>query len=434
MRSKIFLFSLLCASGLFGEVLTFSQAYLLALEHNHKFKSEKLYNLSHKERLKQTESGLYPKLDLSGYYKNSDLKLNQDGSPHTRQGLFNLSLSLKQSIYNPSLYSEIEVEKLRAKIGDVDVTMSKKELAQEVFEAYLKLLKSLNKIELYKAYLHYSNSKLQMIEKKYAINLSNKMDLLEVKVAHNSAKIDLKREKKILQSYRLELEHLIGTDAYVLPRIDSDNAILESLPIMESVVLDVKLKNNLDIQKASLNFALAQKEIKNAYNGHLPKLDLSAGYSRYETDTPTIDAPYEYTQMVMVSLNVPLFSGWYTTSKIDEAKYLQDARKESLADVQKETDIRYEELIASFEAASASVKMYKEAIESAALFVKSVQLGYEHGLKNMVDLDEAKSKYYKIRYEYVENIYELVSSYIGILILSNDFEKIEILDKIVAEN
>lgn len=102
-----------------------------------------------------------------------------------------------------------------------------------------------------------------------------------------------------------------------------------------------------------------------------------------------------------------------------------------MIDTKKQVQVQYNEYLVSFNSSAESVSMYKNAVESAELYVKSVEQGYEHGLKSIIDLNEANTKLYDVKYKYLDNIHGMVDSYIGLLIVSNNFENIGLLDKIV---
>jgi len=181
-----------------AEPLIFSSAYELALQNSNGIKAAVYSSQADEEKITQEQSSLYPQVDLSGYYNKSEYKSNSSGtntqSRTTRQGLFNYTATVQQSIYNASTYSRIDTQRARSKYSDVGVRLQKEELAREVFSAYLNLLKSKNKIKLFESYLEFNQAKLKELTKKYELFLTSKMDLLEVQVDYNGAKIDLTRE------------------------------------------------------------------------------------------------------------------------------------------------------------------------------------------------------------------------------------------------
>jgi len=130
-------------------------------------------------------------------------------------------------------------------------------------------------------------------------------------------------------------------------------------------------------------------------------------------------------------LNVPIYSGGRISSRVRELESQSLAASEELMDTQKEIQVKYDEYLALFEASVESVTMYKDAFESATIYVDAIEQGYNHGLKSIIDVNDAKNKQFEVKYKYIENIYEMVDSYIGLLITTNNFENIGLLDKLV---
>jgi outer membrane protein len=421
----------LLSSGANAEVLNFSKAYGLALENANQIKSSIYVSEAEKEKINQEESQLYPQINLSASYKKTEYEANPTKNL-TRQGLITYSLTARQALYNPEINSRIDMQESRSKYSDIKVEFQKEELAQKLFKTYLDILKSQNKIKLLESYLEYNRSKLDELTKKFDMNLSNKMDLFQMRVEYDSAEIELEKEKKLFQVYDLKFKQYIGDVKYELPKIESDKLILETIKEMKTQVLGIgDLEKSLKVKQAQAAVDISISELENAKSGHLPKLTFDAAYSKYDTDTPTIDAPYDTIKYAMINLNIPIYGGGYVSSKVDSSKLMLKASGEDLENAKKETHVQYDEYMAIFEASSESVWMYKKALESAELYLKAINQGYDYGLKSIIDLNDAKTKLNEVKYKYVENMYELVNSYIGLLMVTHNFKELNLLDKLV---
>ena len=434
MKSNIKLIFILSfvTTYLNAEVLVFSKAYELALKNAHSIKALEYQTEISKERLTQEKSRLYPQINLSGYYKKSEYTYYESNRNSLKQGLFNYGVSLKQSIYNRETYSRINIERSRGKLFNTEVELEKEKLAQTVFTSYLDLLKSNNRIKLQKSYLQYSKSRLQELNKKYEMHLVSKMDLLEMKIEYKSANIDLMKEKKIFKVHELKLKQLIGDVEYKLPSINLDGNILYSLNEMKQSVQNIDdFSSNLSLKKAKLELEVSDGEIDNAFSAHYPRLDLDGNMYLYDTDDVDIQAPYKETKSIMLTLNIPIYSGGLASARVREYEFKSNSINEEILEKAEMVQVQYDEYLTTFEASVESVSMYKDAYESALLYVDAIEQGYAHGLKSIIDVNDAKNKQYEVRYKYIENIYELVDSYIGLLIVTNNFENIQLLDKIV---
>jgi outer membrane protein len=435
MKSKKYILTLLALgvslSSADAEVLNFSRAYSLALENANHIKSSVYVSEAEKEKINQEESQLYPQINLSTSYKKTEYESNPSKNI-TRQGLITYSLTARQSLYNPEINSRIDMQESRSKYSDIKVEFQKEELAQKLFKTYLDILKSQNKIKLLESYLEYNRSKLEGLTKKFDMNLSNKMDLFQMRVEYDSAEIELEKEKKLFNVYDLKFKQYIGDNPYELPKIESDKLLLETIKEMKVQVLGSDdLGKSLKIKQAEAAVEISASELENAKAGHLPKLTFDAAYSKYDTDTPTVDAPYDTTKYAMISLNIPIYGGGYVSSKVDSSKLMIKAAGEDLENAKKETHVQYDEYMAIFEASSESVWMYKKALESAELYLQAINQGYDYGLKSIIDLNDAKNKLNEVKYKYVENMHELVNSYIGLLMVTHNFKELNLLDKLV---
>ena len=433
---NILLSSLLLACvNLSASALTFTTAYDLALLNASNIKSSSYLAEADKEKITQEESQLYPQINFSGGFKTSNYQYHKDFSTANKsiqQNQFNASLSLKQSIYTPEVYSRIDLQESRSKYSEVKVELEKEQLAQNVFNAYLDVLKSRSKIELLTSYLTFNKTKYNKILKQFEKNLSNKMDLLEMKVEYDTAKIDLAKEQKLFESYSLKLEQFIGDAEYTLPALKkSDQPILNMIDTMQTMVAGDM--NSLQITQAQVAAEISQKNIENASDAHLPTVTFNASATKYQMNKPDVTAPYDNVELAMININIPIYGGGYTSSRVASSKLEYKAALEEIKRVQKDVGVEYSYQKAIFNASVESVTLYRDSLASAALYVESVEQGYKYGLKSLIDLNEAKSRFYKVKYTYVENIYEMVNSYIALLMITHNFEGIKLLDELVKE-
>lgn len=422
-----------CWLPLSAEVLNFSRAYELALEHAHHIRASSYNAQAEEEKINQESAQLYPQVELSAFYKKSEYERNPDDAM-TRQGLFNYAISARQALYNPEIISRIDTQESRSKHSQISLDLEKKELAQEVFDSYLDLLKSKNRIDLLKVYLNYNIVRLEEIEKRYAMQLANKMDLLEMRVETDRARIELQKEERLFKVNRLKFQNFIGEKNFELPTLTTRQRVANNVTIMQkNVANEGDLEESLYIKRAHASVDVSKNELESAQDGHMPKVSLDASYSFFETDDPLVDSQFNSIKYVMLSVNLPLYSGGATNSRIDTSRLLQQATLEELYNAKKETQVMYDEYLARFESSADSVWIYNNAYDSAELYVEAIEKGYAHGLKSITDLNDAKNKLYEVKFNYIENIYELVNSYIGVCIVKNDFSGLELLDKLIEE-
>jgi len=427
------LFSL--TTTLSAYTLTISTAYELSLDNSNEIKSSAYQIKASDESINQIYSKLYPNINFSASHSRTDFELNHqnyrfDNEYEQIETITDYTISLDQTIYNKDIFSKIDIEKNRSNLYKIKLLMQKKELTKEVLKVYLNILKSRNKIDLYKSFVEFNKNKVQSAQKKFEMNLSNKMDTLQSKVEYNSAKINLSKEKKLLKLYNLKLEQLINDKSFTLPKIVFKKLNNSNIELMKkTVVNNDNFSSNLNIQQAKLGVKISTLEIENASAGHYPTLAFNAKYTKYDSDDATTD--YENLNKVSISLKVPLYTGGYTNSRVAVSKFKQKAAIEDLNVVKKNLDIQYNELYAIFNSSLESLHLYNESLASAQLYIESISLGFQNGLKSILDLNDAQNKLYEIKYSYTENMYEMLDAYVGLLIISNDFDNLKLIDNIL---
>jgi outer membrane protein len=193
----------------------------------------------------------------------------------------------------------------------------------------------------------------------------------------------------------------------------------------------IDFSSNLNIAQANIQLELLKNELINAKAGYLPTASLDAKYTKYNSNDITVD--YEDTTRIGLQVNIPLYNGGKTQSNILSSKLNIEATREDLIKIQKDIKINYEENLLIFNSSLESIKMYQESMESALLYLDSVSLGFNNGLKSIIDVNEAKNKLYEVEYRYIENLYEMIDAYVNILIVTNKFDGLKLLDKLIVK-
>ena len=436
MKNKIIISSILLINSLYANVLLPSAAYELALTNSNEIKSNSLQLESKKEDLNQLLSKYYPQIDLTFDYNHTDYEYNElqnrTNYDITEKSLDSI-LSLRQSIYNRETNTKVDLERKRVKLAEIQLNKQKQELSKDIFKAYLTALSTNNKIDLLNSYLLYNEQILQSVEKKYTMNLSSKMDLLEATLEVNRSKIDLIKEKKLLKTYLFNLEQLTNTKDITLPKINFENFEISSIINGKDLSKNQNsyIKNNLEYIEASEAIKLSNLELLNAQSAHYPTLDFDARYTDYRSNSITTD--YENSMRISLKLKIPLYSGGYVSSRIKSSKILKKASVEDLESVKKDLTLRYSELLSLLNTSRRSVDIYKEALISAKAYLEFITQGYDNGLKSSIDLYEAKSKVFEIKYDYIQNIQDFIQVYVDYLILNNDIQRLNKIDNIIQK-
>jgi len=151
---------------------------------------------------------------------------------------------------------------------------------------------------------------------------------------------------------------------------------------------------NFGVQIARASNEIATREIQRAKDGYKPTVDLVAGYdvNRFN-GTQTVDNRFTANSgNVGLRLNVPLYTGGLTQSRVREAVALQD---KSLSDLETARRSAANAARASFTGVNyglAQVQALESAERSARTQLESTQLGYRVGVRIQLDVLNATTQ------------------------------------------
>lgn len=431
--SKILLSTLLLGSVACASYTTPSDAYKAAIENSTKISSSKYQFQSREEGLNSVYSQLYPQIDGSISYSRTDYERNEllnSRDPYVKEESTDFNISLNQIIYDPVLFSQIDVEESRVKLYSYDYEIAKQKLASETLDIYMSVLNSKNKISLLKASLDYVNQNLQMIEKKYSMNLVSKMDYLKVNVEFQKSKIALMQEEKNYDLMFIKLKDITKMDDIEIPDINLDSLSENFINnILDVVNNNSNIDKNLDMLQSQTAIEMSSYDVKSAKAEHLPSLGFNASYTEYVSDDSTSD--YENYGRAMIKLRIPIFEGGAISSKVRAKQLIKKAAQEDLKTTEDETIVMLDENVNNLKFQIDTIKMYKEALVSGQTYLDSIQLAYENGLKSIVELYDAKNKLFEIKYEYMKSIHEMANSYVKFLVLTNNLDNLDLIDNLV---
>lgn len=413
-----------------SETITMQDAYQKALTYEAKVQSYGYQAQAKQEDIVQAKSRLYPRIDFSTSATQRKYTTNYTKSTRNER-YYSLRLSAKMPIYHPEYYNNIEQSELKYKYSNIYLTQLKQELAFNVTDAYMLIVRAENSLLVANAYVDANKVTYQRIKKLNEKRLANKMDLLAAKVTYDQSKIKANTEKQNLRLARFKFKNLTNISNAKMPKINLQNINISKLITTFNKKDLVHL--NLEIKKSKLNINLTKKQIDNSSYGHYPKVDLSASATKYDAANKYTD--YSRDSTISINFQIPIYQGGYIESNIAKYRYLLSAANEDLKGAQRKVIANYEELIINLKTAEENIGLSKSTIDSANLNLEAVKKGYTRGLKNLIDVENAKIKLFKAKFELIDSVYKYIKSYTSLLNLYGNLnnEKLKQLDEILFE-
>lgn len=405
MKTRVLIINLLFMSVLNAQT-TLSQAYEMALSNDAKLLSLKYESQASLDRIKQANALKYPNISLSADYNGEYYKRDRR---NIDESLVSYGVNLRQPIYNPAILWEEDQEELRSKISHLAYELEKQELSKKVANAYFMVLHDNQALLLAKSYYETNEAKYNQVSKLLKTGLANKMDMLEAKVRADQSAVDLATAKKKKEISILELQRLTSGNPEVI--LDINEVDMDFFENINLTKFESLVEKNLELQQSKIKLDISNQEYKKRRSEHLPKLNLQVGY----IDSNYLDKDFkDERHKVNINLNfsLPIYQGGYTQARVSEAMLISQAVSKEYENTKNEVIIRIKQAGVDFKRALEQFKITKDAEISAKTYVEAVQRGYDEGLKDIVNLLDSKSRFFAIKRDKLEAIFQVLVSYL----------------------
>ncbi|HKB49160.1 MAG TPA: TolC family protein, partial [Ktedonobacterales bacterium] len=167
---------------------------------------------------------------------------------------------------------------------------------------------------------------------------------------------------------------------------------------------------------------IARDNVRVAFGGHLPTLDLlaSRSYVTSNADETFGGVPFNNVpgrtndRQLSLQVTIPIFSGGLTQSRVRQSQYLWIAAKEQVTQTSRATERQARDAYLGVISGIARVQALRQALESSQTALRATEAGYEVGTRTAVDvlnarrtLVQAQTDYSGSRYDYIVSVIQL---------------------------
>ena len=332
------------------------------------------------------------------------------------------SLNLRESLFSWSNWMAVKQADIEVVQAEATYQAAQQNLILRVAQAYFNVLSALDGLEANQASLEAISRQLDQADKRFEVGLIAITDVQEAKAARDTAAAAVIAGKRTLATAGDQLSEITGQKYDALNKPGDDMPLNTPQPASEDEWVTVSLDNNVSLLSSRLAADIARENVKIAFGGHLPTLDVIASKSRTTTDNSISIAnspPFPQNTAVndrqySLQISVPLFSGGLTQSKVRQSQYLWIAAKEQVVQTSRATERQARDAYLGVISGIARVQALRQALESSRTALKATEAGYEVGTRTAVDvlnsrriLVQAETDYAVSRYDYIVSVIQL---------------------------
>jgi outer membrane protein TolC len=312
--------------------LSLDRAIILALEKNADLKVAELEVNKSNEKVREARSGLFPKIDVSGQYQRyldkpviflppgspfgTTLKIGSDNS-------FSASASFSIPLFSYTLFEAIALSSDYLALTEQSYLAAKNKVVGDVKKAFLAALLTSETRDVMRSSLVNAEENFENVKRLNSAGTLSDYDLLRAEVqVENLRPLILQMDnnhKLALEALKVAIGLDAGMDISVTGNLEDG---FSSVTPKEEDVIDEFLKNNPQLAILDYQVRLNDRNITIETSSYFPTL---AGFGSYQYQSQANDfkfSDYNWvkTSIIGLQLSVPIFNGFKTAAKINQAE------------------------------------------------------------------------------------------------------------------
>ena len=390
MQLKPLFLALTLALAPAAHATNLSDVYRDALAYDAQYAAARAAWQAGQEKSVQGRAGLLPNINLSGNvrYNSTESSLPGGDADYDSNGL---ALTGAQPLFRKQNWVQYEQSRNQVKIADMQLKVASQDLILRVAQAYFDVLESQDNIAFINAQKAAITEQLAAAKRNFEVGTATITDTHETQ-----ARFDLALAQEIAEQNNLNirlraLEKLIGKPAGSLDSL-VDNTLLKA----EAGSLDEwaarAADGNLQAEIQRIAKAIADQEVDRNRAGHYPTVDAVAGYTVNNNQNFGVTQVDIRTASIGVELNLPIYQGGLTSSRVREAVANQEKARQDLEVATRDAGLQARQAWLNVNSGVARVRALEQALVSTKAQLDSTKLGLDVGVRTNLDVLDAEQQ------------------------------------------
>lgn len=336
------------------------------------------------------------------------------------------SLNLQQNVFSWANWMSLRAANAQVAQAEATYQAAEQNLVLRVAQAYFSVLAAEDGLEAQQSSLEAIARQLDQANQRFEVGQTAITDVQEAQAARDTAAAAVIAAKRTLATAEDQLQEITSQKYDRLAKPGTDMPLNMPEPADEQQWVDISLEQNLALISSRLAADIARENVRVAFAGHLPTIDIVAsdsdsdasanehlfGQGFNQTFSNVITRNHD--RQVSLQVTVPLFSGGLIQSRVRQSQHLWVAAKEQVVQASRATERQARDAYLGVISGIARVRSLRQALESSQTALTATEAGYEVGTRTAVDvlnsrrtLVQAQTDYSGSRYDYIVSIFQL---------------------------
>lgn len=357
------------------------------------------------EVLNQAQSFLLPNVSGQVAYQKNDY--SSDNVAFALKDSLQQKLTLSQSLYDASAWSRYDQAKALVIKAGAQLSLQEQSLMLRLTQAYFDVLRADQLLVLAHSQQQSTEKQRDKIAEGVRVGLTNPVDLLEIQARFDLTLSDAIQAENQVAVTREALSRLIGTTAPDLKRLSLKTRFDPLKQTPAQLAQDFSTRN-LSVKLNEQQLRVAELEVEAQRAGHYPTLSLQGNVTN--ADNSYMKAfPYTtayQTNSIGVQLNVPIYAGGIVDSKVVQSTHQRTSAQAGLRQAQEQAHLDIMTAAKSVQLGLSRLAALRQAVASGEAFLNAAEEGNRVGMKDLVDVLNARTQFVKAQQDLANALYD----------------------------
>jgi outer membrane protein len=362
-------------------------------------------------RADQARAGLLPSAGLSAGVSRANTDVSRPPIERTATTQ-TLGVNASQPLYRPANRINLEQAQRGVDVAQAQLDAASQDLLVRVSQAYFDVLAAQDTLTFVQAQKAAVSEQLASAKRNFEVGTSTVTDSREAQARYDLVIAQEIAAENDLRVKKLALDQLVGITGtqpkplalpLQLPPVQPDNVI---------TWVDTARELQPGVRQAAIALDIARLETKKAETGHLPTVDLQAGYNIQRNPTGTITAPGINSRTNNASLgvafNLPLFAGFSVQNRVKETLALEEKASADLETTRRNVAQATRAAFFGVQSGQGQVQALQAAEASSQSALDANKLGYQVGVRINIDVLNAQSQLFQTKRDLAQARYNVL--------------------------
>ncbi len=371
-------------------VYSLDELYTLALKEAEliKLAKENLYLAKLDNR--KARSVLIPRFSAFGSYRHYDEEKRREDVTLQPEWSSAYGVRLDQSFtLNGRELTAYEISKDLIEKETLDLADVQEDLLIQTAAAYYDVLNAEKRLEITNANVTRLNTQRDSVAVRLELETVTRPDLLRVEAERSQALTGQIQAQNAILLANARLAAICGLEGdFRLEEVDISSELAAD-PMLADIIADAMVQRT-DIQALTLEKEIADKTVKYTKGELWPRLAVEGVWANNDAD-PSSSAPVDETLYGGISLNFTLFDGGLRKANILESESRSRQAQLALDAANKQVTVDANHAYLTYMASKSTLKAFADELQFAKENFDAVNIQFEYGLANSVDVIDANT-------------------------------------------